>query len=84
MSIEFYFSFFNMNRTETPWLAQFCSDQKMSENKVMLKLKINATLFSDIFWSEQNWASSGVFVVFGLRDEEQMQCWQYGKSGGNW
>ena len=71
MSIKFYFSLFNMIRTETPWLAQFRSDQKMSEKKVILKLKNNTTLFSDILPSEQNWASSGMFVVFGLRDGEQ-------------
>ena len=34
----------------------------MLENRPHLKLKNNATSFSDIFQSEQNWASYGVFV----------------------
>ena len=84
MSIEFIFSFFNTNPTETFWIAQFHSDQKTSENKVTLKLKNNATLLSYIFRSEQNWASCGGFVVFGIRNGEQMQCWQSGKSVCNW
>ena len=33
----------------------------MLENRPPLKLKNNATSFSDIFQSEQNWASYGVF-----------------------
>ena len=34
----------------------------MLENRPSLKLKNNATSFSGIFQSEQNWASYGVFV----------------------
>ena len=34
----------------------------MLENRPHLKFKNNATSFSDIFRSEQNWASYGVFV----------------------
>ena len=34
----------------------------MLENRPLLKFKNNATSFSDIFKSEQNWATYGVFV----------------------
>ena len=34
----------------------------MLENRPLLKFKNNATSFSDIFQSEQNWATHGVFV----------------------
>jgi hypothetical protein len=37
----------------------------MSENKVPLKLKNKVTSFSDIFWSEPNWATYGVFGKTG-------------------
>ena len=37
----------------------------MSENRVLLKLKNNVTSLSDIFWSELNWATYGVFVETG-------------------
>ena len=51
--------------TEMPQLAQFCLYHKMSENRVPLKLKNNATSLSGIFWSELNWATYGVFVETG-------------------
>ena len=35
--------------TKTPWLAQFCSDWKTSENEVALFLNFKRGLFSNIF-----------------------------------
>ena len=35
------------------------------ENRVPLKLKNNVTSFSEIFWSELNWATYSVFVETG-------------------
>ena len=37
----------------------------MSENRVPLKLKNNVSSLSDIFWSELNWATYGVFIATG-------------------
>ena len=42
----------------------------MSENKVALFFNFKMTLFSDIFWSEQNWASYGVSVRFMFMKEK--------------
>ena len=45
---------------EMAYLAEFCLYQKKT-----FKLKNNATSFSDIFQSEHNWVSYGVFVKTG-------------------
>ena len=48
--------------TKIAQLAQFCSYQKMLENRPVLEFKNNDTSLSDIFQSAQNWANYSVFV----------------------
>ena len=45
-----------------PHKSQFCLDLKMSENKVLFKLKNEGTFFSYIFGSGQNRVSCSIFV----------------------
>ena len=44
----------DVKTTEMLYLVQYCFYQKLSKNKVPLKLKNKATSLSDIFWSELN------------------------------